>query len=110
MIKENFLYFIWRLQYFNKQDLITTAGEKITILNPGELNTDAGPDFINARIKIGAIEWCGNVEIHVQSSHWNLHEHPNDKAYDNIILHVVYSDDEPVRRNSGELIPAIELQ
>lgn len=110
MIKENFLYFIWRLQYFSKQSLTTTQGEQIVILNPGELNSDAGPDFINARVKIGAIEWCGNIEIHVQSSHWHLHEHPGDETYNNIILHVVYSDDEPIRRDSGELIPTLELK
>jgi hypothetical protein len=109
-MKESFLHLIWKLQYFNKQNLITTQGENIHVLHPGILNHDSGPDFSNARIKIGDIEWYGNIEIHIKSSDWKLHHHHNDDAYNNVILHVTWNDDEPVRRDDGCLIPTIELK
>ncbi|MCH8318544.1 MAG: DUF2851 family protein [Bacteroidetes bacterium] len=98
-MKESFLHFIWQFQYFNKKDIRTGQGEVVHVLSPGILNTDAGPDFQNARIKIGEIEWFGNVEIHVRSSDWINHKHQNDNAYDNVILHVVWEDDRPVKRS-----------
>src|SRR5690242_827513 len=97
MIKETFLHFVWKLQYFHKQNFLTSQNEKIQILHPGILNTDSGPDYTNARLKIGDIEWYGNVEIHVNASDWNLHHHQNDEAYDNVILHVVWNNDAPVK-------------
>ena len=109
-MKESFLHFIWELQYFAKKDLQTNQKEKIEILSPGTLNTDAGPDFLNAKIRIGEIEWVGNVEIHKQSSDWFLHHHQHDQAYGNVILHVVYKHDKEIFFADGTIIPAIELQ
>jgi hypothetical protein len=110
MFKENFLHYIWRLQYFTKANFCTTSGENICVLDPGIYNHDAGPDFTNARVKIGDIEWCGNIELHINSSDWTLHHHQSDLAYNNIILHVTYKDDQPVRRDDGSLIPTLELK
>ncbi|HXA01200.1 MAG TPA: DUF2851 family protein, partial [Cytophagaceae bacterium] len=109
-MKESFLHFIWELQYFAKKDLYTNQKEKIEILSPGTLNTDAGPDFLNAKIRIGDIEWIGNVEVHKQSSDWFLHHHQHDQAYGNVILHVVYKHDKELFFDDGTIIPAIELQ
>ncbi|MBW8051916.1 MAG: DUF2851 family protein [Cytophagales bacterium] len=108
-MKESFLHFIWQFQYFNKKDIRTGQGEVVHVLSPGILNTDAGPDFQNARIKIGEIEWFGNVEIHVRSSDWINHKHQNDNAYDNVILHVVWEDDRPVKRVDDNFLPTIVL-
>lgn len=110
MIKETFLHFIWKLQYFNKENLITTQGEEIQILYPGLLNSDSGPDFSNARVKIGNLEWIGNIEVHINSSDWKLHNHHHDAAYNNVVLHVVWNDDEPVRRDNDSLIPTVEIK
>jgi hypothetical protein len=110
MIKETFLHFIWKLQYFQKEKLVTTQGEEIQILYQGLLNSDSGPDFSNARVKIGKLEWIGNVEVHINSSDWKLHNHQHDEAYNNVILHVVWVDDEPVRRDNDSLIPTIEIK
>jgi len=110
MFKENFLHYIWRLQYFKKANLCTTSGESIQVLDPGIYNHDAGPDFSNARVRIGDIEWCGNIEVHINSSDWILHHHQSDLSYNNIILHVTFTDDQPVRRDEGSLIPTLELK
>lgn len=107
---EEFLYYIWKFRLF-KSDVITTQqGEEIKIIKAGEHNRDAGPDFFNAKIKIGKTTWAGNVEIHVNSSDWEKHKHDKNKAYDNIILHVVYNADEEINRKNGESIPTVQLK
>lgn len=92
---ERLLQFIWQFQYFNQSELQSTSGESIQIIFPGTYNTNQGPDFLNARIKIGKTTWAGNVELHLLSSDWKKHKHHRDKNYDNVILHVVWEDDFP---------------
>jgi hypothetical protein len=92
---ERLLQFIWQFQYFNKGELQSTAGETIQVIFPGTYNTNQGPDFNDAKIKIGKTTWAGNVELHLRSSDWNRHNHQNDKNYNNVILHVVWEDDFP---------------
>lgn len=108
-MNEAFLHYIWQFQYFDKRDLLTTEGEKIEVFRQGILNTDAGPDFSNAKIKIDSIEWAGNIEIHIKSSEWIEHRHDMDTAYENVILHVVWKDDKPVKRKDGSTIPTLEI-
>ena len=107
---ESFLYYIWQLQYFNKKDLTTTTGEKIEVFKPGILNADSGPDFSDAKIKIGDIEWAGTVEIHTNASAWHEHHHDVDEAYNNVVLHVVWQNDKPVFRADKTAMPTLELQ
>jgi len=109
-MKEDFLYYLWRLNRFDQFDLKTTSGDEIIIQNNGELNRDSGPDFLNARIKIGDTLWAGNVEMHLKSSDWINHKHQNDTAYDNVILHVVLDEDQPIHRKNGNQIPCLELR
>ena len=92
---ERLLQFIWQFQYFNKGELQTAAGETIQIIFPGTYNTNQGPDFSEAKIKIGKTTWAGNVELHLRSSDWKKHNHHHDKNYNNVILHVVWEDDFP---------------
>ena len=92
---ERLLQFIWQFQYFNQGELQSTSGETIQIIFPGKYNTDQGPDFTNAKIKIGKTTWAGNVELHLLSSGWKKHNHHRDRNYDNVILHVVWEDDYP---------------
>lgn len=91
-MKEEFLQYIWQFQLLN-QDLKDTNGESIEIISPGTINADAGPDFFNAKIKIDHTIWAGNIEIHVNTSDWENHNHHNDDAYKNVILHLVYNHD-----------------
>ena len=90
---ERLLQYIWQFQHFNARNLQTTLGEPLQILSCGSLNTNQGPDFINAKIKIDTTIWAGNIEIHIKSSDWVLHHHSDDNNYRNIILHVVWQDD-----------------
>lgn len=109
-IREDFLHYVWRMRLFNLEDLTTTDGTSIQIIDFGEHNTNAGPDFLNARIKIDGTLWAGNVEIHVKASDWLKHKHQNDAAYDNVILHIVYENDTDIQRTSGSTIAAFELR
>ena len=108
-MKEDFLHYIWKNQLFNKADLRTVNGERISIIDVGNHNTNAGPDFLNAKIKIENLTWVGNVEIHVNSSDWIRHKHQNDKAYNNVILHLVYNDDKVLDTERGDIPQTLEL-
>lgn len=93
---EAFLHFIWKFQLFDKLPLTTTKGLSVNIVKVGFHNTDAGPDFTNAKINIGTEQWIGNVEIHLKGSDWLAHKHHNDKAYKTVILHVVFVNDKEI--------------
>jgi hypothetical protein len=103
-MREEFLYYIWENRLLNKA-LQTTEGEPIEVVATGYRNTDSGPDFLEARIQIDDKLWAGHVEIHVKASDWNRHGHQTDKAYQNVILHVVYENDTKVND-----IPTLELK
>ena len=107
---EEFLHYIWENRRFRNENLQTTSGENLQIIHPGRRNSDAGPDFFNAKIKIGETLWVGNVEIHCKASDWNKHRHQYDKAYDNVVLHVVENADAEISRTNGEIIPALVLR
>ncbi len=103
-MNEKLLQFIWQHQYFNKSALLTHANEPVEIFFPGNLNTDQGPDFLMARIKIGRELWIGSVELHLQSTGWKKHGHDADNNYKNVVLHVVWQNDDV-----GTDLPVIEL-
>ncbi len=107
---ESFLHYIWQLQYFDKTDLQTVDGEPLRIFHPGIRNAHSGPDFSEAKIKIGNLEWRGSVELHIQSSGWLTHQHQHDAAYEPVVLHVVWEHDKPVMRTDGSLLPTLELK
>ena len=109
-MNENFLHYIWEFRLFDSGSLFTATGEKLEIIKPGEHNTDDGPDFHNARIKIGNTIWAGNIEIHINASDWLRHNHHKNQSYNNIILHVVYNNDYTATRNNNESIPVLELK
>lgn len=109
-MNEDFLAFVWQHQYFDHSTLQTLSGDKITVLRPGYRNTNAGPDFFEARIKIGGMLWIGNVELHVRTSGWNQHGHSFDKNYDSVILHVVWENDLPMENHPNTRIPVMELR
>lgn len=105
---EDFLHYVWQHQLL-AGGLTTTDGQPVVVLRAGDHNQDAGPDFFNARVRIGDIEWSGNVEIHVKSSAWNAHRHSHDAAYNNVILHVVYEHDCEIKLQNGKVPPTLEV-
>ena len=109
-MKEDFLQYVWQYKKFDFSNLKTCSGEKLTIINVGQYLKNSGPDFFNAQIVIGNQKWAGNVEIHVKSSDWYLHNHENDENYDNVILHVVWENDVPVFGKSNSEIPVLCLK
>jgi len=109
-MQESLLHYIWQFQYFDRAQLQTTGKENITVFDPGYRNSHSGPDFSNARIRIGDIEWVGSVEIHIHSSGWNDHHHQTDPAYDNVILHVVWKEDSAILRQDSTILPTLELK
>lgn len=88
-MNEESLHFIWKYLLFDTSNLVTTFGEKVSIVKNGTHNTNQGPDFLNAKLKIGETLYIGNVEIHIKNEDWYSHKHTQDKNYDNTILHVV---------------------
>lgn len=108
---EAFLQYVWGQRLYLSASQTTVGGEAVEVLNPGRLNTDAGPDFFNAQIRVGATTWAGNVEVHQTTDEWYRHGHDADPAYDNVILHVVgRSTRRCVKTSAGVEIPEVELR
>ena len=95
---EQLLHYVWKHKLFPLKPLRTTDGMEVEVIDPGLWNTNAGPDFFNAKIKIGGVLWVGNIEIHLKASDWKLHHHDTNSDYDNVILHIASDIDyEPCR-------------
>lgn len=107
---EQLMQYIWQHRLWRSEDMMTNDMRSVRVLDPGLLNTDAGPDFFNAKVEIDGQTWVGNIEMHVRASDWKRHGHDHDSAYDSVILHVVDKDDAPVYRTNGERIPQLVLQ
>ncbi len=106
---EDFLHYIWKHKLYRRNNFYTHSGESLEIIHPGIHNSDSGPDFFNAKIKIDGTLWAGNVEIHLRASDWNRHNHHKDKAYNNVILHVVFDNDVSCFNSNKQEIPAYEI-
>jgi hypothetical protein len=108
-MQENFLHYLWRTRRIDITNLKTTKGEILEIQDFGEHNTNAGPDFLNATVRIGDMIWAGNIEMHVKSSDWLAHGHQHNDAYKNVILHVVYEDDLISNASHKDILPHDEI-
>lgn len=106
---EKLLQYAWQHRLWRPDSMTLCDGRRVEVLDPGWLNTDSGPDFFNAKIRIDNCEWAGNIEIHVKASDWYRHGHQNDPAYDSVIMHVVANDDMAVRRSDGVTIPQLRV-
>ena len=109
-MQEELLHYVWQHKKFNTLDLKTTNKDSVSIVSVGQHNLNAGPDFFNAQLNIGEQLWAGNVEVHIKSSDWYVHNHETDSAYDNVILHVVYEHDTEIYRKDNSVIPTLELK
>ena len=109
-MKEDFLHHLWKFKKFDSINLKTSNGEEIIIISVGQYLELAGPDFFNAQITIDNQKWAGNVEIHLKSSDWYVHQHERDSGYENVILHVVWENDTAIFRSDNSEIPVLELK
>jgi hypothetical protein len=105
-IKEDFIHFVWRTKRV-PNELTTVDGRRIKVLDYGTYNLNSGPDFFNGKVEIDGTIWAGNIEMHVFTRDWIKHKHQNDRAYDNVILHVVYEHDGDLPDNN---LPTVELK
>jgi hypothetical protein len=108
-VSEKFLHHVWKFGWFKTGALTSDNGQKIEILHPGVHNHNAGPDFMNARIRIDDTLWWGNVEIHIRASDWHRHHHESDENYKNVILHVVLYNDVSIHLNTPGDLPVLDL-
>ncbi len=106
---EELMQYVWQHRLWLAGELLTVDGEPVAVIDVGQLNRDAGPDFFNSKVKIGEKFWCGNVEMHLKASDWFRHGHQDNRAYDSVILHVVETNDCRIRRPDGQIIPQIVL-
>lgn len=107
---EQLLHYIWKHKIFPLRRLETTDGLSVEVIDPGLHNGDAGPDFFNAKVRIGGTMWVGNIEIHDRSSDWYTHGHHRDSRYDNVILHIAATIDSEVRTSNGNTLPQMRLE
>lgn len=105
----NLQLFIFR-NFSTFENLMTTHNEKVKILNIGELNYNAGPDFLNSHILLNDTQWFGDIEIHIKSSDWEKHTHSQNNLYDNVILHVVLEQDKQIFKKDHTPLPTIEIK
>ena len=108
-VSEKFLHHVWKFGWLSSENLTTVSGQKIEILHPGIHNHNAGPDFMNARIRIDNTLWWGNVEIHIRASDWHRHNHQSDDNYKNVILHVVLFNDTTIHHHTPGDLPVLDL-
>ncbi len=106
---EQLLQYIWKYRLYQSSALLTVDGAAVEVIDGGQHNTHAGPDFFNAKVKLGGTVWAGNVEIHLRSSDWMRHGHHLDKSYDSVILNVVEVHDAEILRTNGEPVPQMVL-
>ena len=107
---EQLIHYVWKHKLFPLTGLKTTDGQEVEVIDTGLHNHNAGPDFFNAKVKIGGTLWVGNVEIHDRASDWFLHRHDHDPNYNNVILHVAESIDVDVKTRRGDYPPQMRLQ
>ena len=102
---------IWAEQAFCVADACTVDGRSVKIDAVGRWNRQGGPDFKQARIRVGD-EWLhGDVELHLREEDWKAHRHAADPAYNDVILHVVlFPSKRAVSRGAdGRSIPVVSL-
>ena len=106
---ERLLHYVWKHKMLPLRTLTTSDGQEVEVIDPGLHNHDQGPDFFNAKIRLGGTLWAGNVEVHLRSSDWYRHSHDNDPAYNSVILHVVGEIDGEVKNAEGKVLPQVQL-
>ena len=106
---EQLLHYCWKHKMWPLEEMTTDDGRSVEVIDPGLHNRNAGPDFFNAKVKIGGTLWVGNIEIHDKSSDWYVHGHHTDTHYNNVVLHVVERIDRTVQTEAGDYVPQVVM-
>lgn len=93
-INESFISRIWETPSYYESILLTTENKVVEILDYGEKNSDAGPDFKDAQIRVDGILYSGDIEIHCDFKGWKQHNHKGDNKYNRVVLQVVFWDED----------------
>lgn len=107
---ERLLHYVWKHKILPLRELTTEDGLPVEVIDPGLHNHDQGPDFFNAKVRLGGTLWAGNVEVHLRSSDWYRHGHDTDAAYNSVVLHIVSEIDTEVRTADGKVLPQVQLE
>ncbi len=111
-VREEVLSNIWKNQSFAK-NIHTVDGNQIEIFNPGIENVEyGGPDFSNAKIRIGNLVFVGDVELDISVTDWKAHGHNLDKKYNRVILQISLFNKEHIPNvysKDGRKIPTVCL-
>lgn len=110
--REELFQWIWQHLEFDCSQLKTACEKSLHIVNTGEWNYGAGPDFLGAHLRINERDWFGSVEIHKKAIEWFKHKHHQDENFNSVVLHVVYEDDqkESVETQDGHKPFTLELK
>lgn len=108
---ERLIQYVWKYRLYEPDSLVDTEGLPITIIDPGIHNTHAGPDFFNAKIRIGDQLWAGNIEIHSSPADWYKHGHHEDAGYNSVILHIALTyDSGKIVTQEGRTVPQLTIK
>ena len=69
----------------------TTQHRFVNIVEGGEWNHGAGPDFLMAEIEIDGKTVRGDIEIDPQAQDWERHGHGANANFNRVVLHIVLS-------------------
>ncbi len=112
-VNEKLVQKIWLRREFKLEEARTTEGELVEVLSPGRWNLLEGPDFREARLRIGGRDVCGDVEVHFKAESWAAHRHDADPEYDGVVLHVLLFPPKPGRpadrTRGGRKLPVLVL-
>ena len=89
---ERHLRCVWADPAWRPASLTSTDGREVVVENPGRWNLEAGPDFLDAVLRIGPGECTlhGDIELHIRPLDWRHHGHAADRRYQRVIAHVTY--------------------
>jgi hypothetical protein len=108
--RETLLQWVWKELQFNCSGLQTLDGQNVEIADPGQQNPGRGPDFLQAAIRVGGLDWHGAVEVHYREREWFEHAHHEDSEFDRVVLHVVFEcNSRRAMRAAGGSVPTLDL-
>lgn len=86
----------WFCGDFGTEFVANESGHKVRIKQMGFWNHSAGPDFVHCCVEIDGVEHTGAIELDTSAKHWELHGHHRNATFNEVILHVVFCENNPI--------------